>query len=606
MQPSRSDQGPDTPRSAARRITARELPRQGPWRVFLLVIPAAALATRRDQSIAALRLPPALPNQPGPGAARRRRLVESTVADARDRLLQETAEALVASLGLRSEVSPRLDILAEPPGEDLVLRVGVLETPVLEIPDPAGLRLERPALVPGPAEIEAELVIMAEDAATWEEQPPGTPAAPADILTCDIAATLAPQPNRIPQPGLLGAGAATSSGGAGRLPESWAFGDNGAGLWAEVLAVAPDAEPPHLRLRVHGRPAAEGQSYVTFHTHEAIPAEPGSTWSGSVWLRPVGVPVGLRGGKLRILGRDAAGRQLQRKDSALSGAAVSLPGGFGRVHVANSFGAPGTTWLVMVLLFDHAAGPLDFTFDLGAPRLVEGLDLAQDSAVPLPRFSGAGLRLRVGGPAGGVLPGVVPDPLGLGALVEGLRAGEVREVALRLPQELRDLALTGRSATVRLAAHGVLRRVVPSEATLAAGLGLLDLVALRAAAESRAAARLAAGAEARLRAMLLDWLDAAAADVALPAPLVAAELALIWPSLAAAGAPPTGEAAEAIARHSLRRRLATEALARRLGLPVEEPAAREAGRSPLPRRAALEARVLAAALALADGMAPPA
>lgn len=596
MTPLRSGTGEDTPRAAARGIAVRELPRQEAWRLFLLAIPAEALAARRERSIAALGLPPALPGQPGPGAARRRRLVEAAAADARDGLMQEVAGALMASLGLRPEVPPRLEILAEPPGGDLVLRLGVLETPVLEVPDPAGLRLARPALVPGPADIEAELAAMAEAAATWQEQPPGTPAAPGDILVCDILATLEPQASRIPQPGVLGAAA----GQPGCLPEGWAFGDNGAGLATEVRAVVATADPPHIRLRVYGTPRAEGQSYLAFHGHRDIPAKPGSVWSASVDLRPVGRPLGLRGGKLRLFSRGAAEQPLQRKDSALGGAIAPEPGGFGRVQVANSFGAPGTAWLVMVLLFDHAAGPVDFTFEIGAPRLVEGLDLAQDDPTPLPRFSGAGLRLAVGRPGGGAEPGTVPDPLGLGMLAEGLRPAEVRMRSLRLPEGLGDLGLAGRSALVQVTAAAVLRRVIPSQAALAEGLGLADAVALRAAARALAAGRLAARAEARLRADVLDWLDSIAAGLVLPAPLVAAELAAIWPGLVAAGAPPTGEAAAVVARRSLRRRLATEALARRLGLPIEPPPAGETPEAALARRAGLEARVLAAALARAE------
>lgn len=589
---------------------ARELPRQGPWRVFLLVIPGAVLAGRRVKRLAALPLPPEGSGRPGPDAARRRRLEEAVATESRDRLAEEATEALLRGLGLAPEVPPRTDILAEPPGAaDLLLRVGVLETPAIAAPDPAGL-VPDPDPAPAPAALAAaaaaELAAIAAEATAWREQPPGTPAAPGDVLVCDLAASLAPQVNRIPQPGLRGA----APGAPGRLPEGWTFGDNGAGLAMEVVAVSPgpgapglhppggeppEDAPPHLRLRVQGTPAADGQSFVIW---QPTAAEPGSTWVGSLALRPVGTPEGLRGGKLRLYSTARDGTRLQRKDAALAHAtAAAAPGGFGRLYVSSTFGAPDTAQLFMVLLIDHAAGRLDVTFDLAAPRLVEGLDLGQGTDVPLPRLSGAGLRLAVGEACAA---GLAPDPLGLGAAGAGMAAGEVREVALRLTEGIGDHALTGRTARIRLAARAVLRRETPDEKALAAALGLADVAALRAAARARALDRLAAAAAARRRAAVLERLEAAAAGVDLPGPLVAAELRAIWPGLVAGGLLPAREAAEAAARRSLRRRLATEALARRLGLAVPAAPPGEAPEAAAARRAALEASVVEAVLALPD------
>ncbi|WP_270939428.1 hypothetical protein, partial [Falsiroseomonas oryzae] len=178
--------------------------------------------------------------------------------------------------------------------------------PEVAPPDPAALRLERLVARPDPDEVERAMAALVATQAGWAEVPPGTPTAPGDIVVCDVAARLLPPENRIPQPGIAGATAGAPPGPLGRLPDGWAFGDNGAGLAAEVLAVEPEADPPHLRLRVHGTASQDGQSYVLFHAAGPIAAGPGATWVGSVAVRPVGAPTGLRGAKLRLEAQPAS------------------------------------------------------------------------------------------------------------------------------------------------------------------------------------------------------------------------------------------------------------------------------------------------------------
>jgi hypothetical protein len=550
-QPSQPPQG---------RFKARELPREGAWRVFLLDIPRDGILAERDRRLAAMALPPEDAGLPAQLAARRQRLAEAALGDACGRAAQAAAARLIASLRLRPEGTPRIETLATPPAEDLRLRVAIPVAPEVTPPDPAALVLER--LVADPDGVEPH------QGDAWAIQPPGTPAQQGDLLVCDIAATLDPQPNRIPQPGLLGARPGSITGAAtGRLPETWFFGDNGAGLSAEVLAIADEADPPHLRLRVHGTAPADGQSYVMFHDSRAIVAEPGSTWSGSLALRLAGpAPSGLRGGKLRIYSQPAeGGRTLQRKDAALfeATAAAAAPGGFGRVYVSNTLGVAQTGLLLMTVLFDHAAGPVDFTLEFGAPRLVEGLDLGQAGAAPLPRLSGRGQRIPLRADAA---------PPGLAPLLEGLCAGETREVGLPLRDGLGDRGLVGRRARLAIRAQAV----------------------LRPAASRDIAGDVAAHSDTLLQAHLRTALLDAAAEAEMPEPAILAELSAIWPRLVATvGKPPPPEAARAAALRSLRLRLVVEALAHRLG--IAEPGMG----TPAERRAALEAAVLAAVLARA-------
>lgn len=541
------------------RFAARELPREGSWRVFLLDIPRPGILAERDRRLAAMALPPEDAGLPAPLALRRQRLADAALGDACDRAGQAAAAQLIAGLQLRPEGTPRIETLAIPPSDDLRLRLAIPVAPEVTPPDPAALVLERLVAHPG--------AVAQPQGDAWASLSPDTPAEPGDLLVCDIAATLDPQPNRIPQPDLIGARPGSLTGaGTGSLPETWFFGDNGAGLSAEVLAVADQADPPHLCLRVHGTAPADGQSYVMFHDSRAIVAEPGSTWTGSLALRlACPTPIGLRGGKLRLYSQPAGeDRILQRKDAALFDAATgaATPGGFGRIYVSNSLGAPQTGLLLMTVLVDHAAGPVDFALELGAPRLVEGLDLGQTEALPLPRLSGRGQRIPLRADAA---------PRGLAPLLEGLRAGEMREVALPLRDGLGDRGLVGRRARLAIRAQAVLR---PVGSRIMAG----DLAALSETV-----------LQARLRAMLRD-----AAQAEMPEPAILGELSAIWPRLVTASAPPPApEAARAAALRSLRLRLVVEALARRLG--IAEPMTG----APTERRAALEAAVLAEVLARA-------
>ena len=593
--------GPPTRPAPSGRFVARELPPRPGWRLFLLSIARHEILAACDRRMAALALPPDEPGIPGPDAARRRRLEGATLADVQDRAAQDALRRLVSRLGIRPEGQPRTQFVHGPPAHDLVVQVAIPVAPEVTPPDPATIALERLVARPGPAEIAREVAALPGIRTAWVPQPPGTPAKRGDTVVCDAAATLEPQPNRIPQPGLAGA----EAGRPGRLPETWAFGDNGAGLSWEVAAVAPDADPPFVRLRVWGTAPADGQSYVMFHTSRAIRAEPGSTWVGSLALRPVGAPVGLRGGKLRIYSKPAEGdATLQRKDAALAGATVAAtaPGEFGRVYVSNTLGAPETSSLLMTVLFDHAAGPVEFGVDLALPRLVEGLDLDQGEAVPLPRLSGPGQRYELR---------TAVDPLGLTPHLLGIRAGEAREVALRLADGLGDRALVGRRARLALRATEVLRRTPPTPDTaLAQALGFADLAAMEAEVARRAERRCARQTETVLRARLEAALLAATEGLPLSEPAAQAELSAIWPALVAAagGTPPPPEAARAAALRSLRLRLVVEALARRLGIAEDPPSdppsdprsagpdAEEAPEARQARRARLRARVLAEVL----------
>jgi hypothetical protein len=365
---------------------------------------------------------------------------------------------------------------------------------------------------------------------------------------------LLPPVNRLPNPGLEG-------GAAGVLPDGWTYGHNGSGLVAEVLAVETAAAPPFLRLRLHGSAQKDGQTYVMFHREGAVPAAPGSTWAGSVALRQPSTPLGLRGGKLRLDTKPRSGKQtLRRRDSALS-----LGAGFARVFVSDTLAEAETGSVRLAVLFDHAAGPVDFTVDLALPRLVEGLDLGADQALPLPEFGGAGRRIET----------EAPDPLGLVPHLLGIAAEEAREATLALPATLDDRSLAGRTARFVARATAVLRRRVPAvDGALATAMGFDGLDALRDWAARRVAERQARLAALQARRAALDALLAAAPDMPLPGDAVRAEVAAIWPLLAAEaearGAAPDQAQAHALALRRVKLGLLLSALARRHGLVPSE------------------------------------
>ena len=543
----------------ARRATRfRELAPRGATRRFLLTVPHARVQQLRDRRLRELRLVPdteahdADPRR----AALNRRLLASVLDECRQAAARDAVAAVVRHLGLQPAGEPRLAILPTPAGGDLVLRAEIQAMPQPEPPDPATLRIERLVARPDPGEVERELAALC---AVWSDLPPGAGAGPGDVVVCDIAARLEPAANRLPNPTIADA----QAGAPGRLPRGWCFGNNGSGLACEVLEVAREAAPPHLRIRLHGTAAAEGQSYVMFHPEQGIPAVPGSSWAGSLSLRQAGPACGLRGGKLRIYTKPAeGGRTLRRKDCALPADSAL---GFARVYVSDSFAAPETAFLRMAMLFDHAAGPVDFAFDLALPRLVEGLDFGLETPLPLPLLSGQARRIEIGSG---------PDPAGLAPHLAGMRPGESRELLLRLPATIPDRTLAGQPASFAVRATAILRRRVPApDDALAAALGFASLAALRAHAAARVADRHAELARRQLRSAALDALLAAGGAFDLPEEALRGELAAIWPRLSAEaasrGEAPCEEEAKALAARNLRLRLLLRAVARRHGIAGE-------------------------------------
>ena len=560
----------DPPATPAR---ALELTAEGLRRRFLLVVPASRVAALHAVRLRELGLD-AAPEAPAPppGASAwapqvRARVAASALEDACRQAAQDALDSLLRRLPIRPWGSARFDILAGPPDGDLILRAEFWTMPDIAPPDPSALRVERLVAEPDPDEVDRALLALAASRGESVELAAGEPARPGDEVVCDVSARLLPAENRIPQAGVSGA----KTGTPGRLPDGWSFGDNGAGLSHEVLEVDAVADPPHIRLRVFGTTQAEGQSYVIFHAARAIPAGPGAMWVGSVAVRPVGEPAGLRASKLRLQSQPASGEgSLRRKDAALT---LRAAAGFVRCHVSDKLVEPDTAFLRMPLLFDHAAGAVDFSLDIAAPRLVEGLDLGQDAAVPLPEFSGRGQRFRIG---------EATDALGLAPHLAGIGAGESREVTLRLPRGIEDRALAGREALFAVRALAVRRRATAClDDALAAALGFAGLEAMRGFVAGRVAERHARLSEWQAQAALLDALVAAAGEIPLSEAAVRAEFAQFWTRLSRAAEsrnepPPSREKVLALVLRRLRIALLLGAVARRHGLAPDEAELRRA------------------------------
>ncbi|MGG5817493.1 hypothetical protein [Falsiroseomonas sp. HW251] len=557
-----------------------ELSPEGLRRRFILAVPPARLQHHRERRLAEMRLGPQSPSEAADPrlAAIRRRLEAAAGEEARQRAGAEAMEALIRRLGLQPAGPPRLDPLPTPAGGDLVLHAEVEAFALPDPPDPAALRIAPVLPAPDPGAVERALLALAESRAEWATLPEAEPAVPGDALLCDVDALLPPPANRLPGPGPAGAA-------PGALPEGWSFGNNNSGLAGEVVAVAPDAAPPHLALRLHGQASAAGQAFVMLHPPEAVAAEPGQTWAGSVALRLAGPAIGLRGCKLRLSTKPRRGKQtLERKDAALQ------PGpAFQRAYVSDTPGDPATGFVRLAVLLDHAAGPVDATIEIAAPRLTEGLDLGQDVPLPLPELSGRGLRLGPGG----------SDPAGLLGHLAGLAAGATRSLALPLPPTTADAALAGRVAQFEVRVAAVLRRRVPPlDDALARALGFDGLDALRASVARRIAARDDAQARIALRRAALDALLAAAPPIAVPEAALRDELAAIWPRLAAEaearGAPPPGQAAaHALAARRVRLGLLVRALAAKHAIAPDEEALRAAAEAmPGAKPEALHAQAL--------------
>jgi FKBP-type peptidyl-prolyl cis-trans isomerase (trigger factor) len=494
--------------------------REGASPGFAVRLPRAAFEAALEARLA--RLAPLAAPRAAEGesaAAAARRIFGAGVASA---LLEEASLACAATLarrlGLRAAGAPRIGAFARAPDGDIRFEVGFAPDdapgpgagPLIALP-PIG-PLERLVAEPGEAEIAAELQALAAARAEWEALPAGHAARPGDLVVCDVVAEL--PPNLLGNPAAAGAVA----GSPGRPPAGWDIVVT-EGLRLAILGRASEDGIPCLDLRVTGTPPGRGTFVVFLDRPNAVAARPGEAFSLSARWRLLAGAVPDRAACEAFLNQRSAAGTLRPVAGRLP---PPGPGPLAAQAWSRDLATDPTPEVAFVrpgLLIRLAAGttgPLDMTLRIGLPRLLRGGAAASAAPRPFPEGSARDVAIEVGGP--GFLPGLA-DGLG------GIRVGESRDIRAFFPLFGAPPGLAGRELRCAVRATALRRRVVPPvDEALAAACDFVGLDALRADVRSRLREAYAAMSDRRLRADLLARL-AAATDLPVPGPRIAAELA---------------------------------------------------------------------------------
>ncbi|MCY1253011.1 hypothetical protein D9M68_123220 [compost metagenome] len=97
------------------------------------------------------------------------------------------------------------------------------------------------------------------------------------------------------------------AGAPGTVPTNWALNLSG-GFTREVLGSGVEDGLPYVDYRITGTAASPTTIYAYFEAAGGLPtAAPGQIWTASIYMRTVGVPVGLTGVRIQVEERDGVG-----------------------------------------------------------------------------------------------------------------------------------------------------------------------------------------------------------------------------------------------------------------------------------------------------------
>lgn len=548
-----------------------EIPGEGLRRAFLVVIPAAGIAARCEERLAAIARTVAMPGfRPGrvPAAAVKDRYGAAVLAEVLERELRDSSRRVVTERGLVTAQDPRIEIRHFAEGADLAYRMDFEVMPEVPLPDLAALRLEKLAAEPTPEAVEQALLALATRHGRLVEVAP-RPAATGEVLICDVE-------GRIP-PDLLQNGAALGAraGRPGTAPLKWGL-DVSPGLVREIVGTGSVGTLPYFDLAVRGTARTGGFIRVFPGAAAGVPARPGQTLT--LCLRAEVVAGALpEGATVRLGFNERAGNAI------LKASRVAVEPGPGEMRATIALTGDPALGLVRPLLeigLPNGAA-VDLVLRVGPACLFEGAE--EPAAPPFDGGTMPGLALEVGG--GGPVPG-------LAAAIAGLAPGEGREVDIVYPLDHPVRELAGLRARFSVAATSLRvreRREVDEDLTGAAGVA--DLPTLRERVRESLRHNYALRSRRMLKRALLDAL-AAQVDFAVPQGLVAAEAGQVRQRILAdrrGGTPEPEEALSArcrtIAERRVRLRLLLTEIGRACGVqvPLEEMARairREAGRHP--------------------------
>jgi FKBP-type peptidyl-prolyl cis-trans isomerase (trigger factor) len=539
-----------------------EIVQDGLKRAYRVAIPAAHISGLRDSRLAEIaRTVPISGYRRGeaPWAAVVQRFGVSVLGEVLDQEVAAAVRRLIDDQALRPAQEPRIEVGRFTEGEAFEIRVALEQLPEVTLPDLAGLRLERLQARPSPAHLQQALARLAIRHGRLEDVPP-RPAAPGDVLVCDLDGTLPVD--------LLanGAGRGAQAGEPGLPPTEWSL-DTSPGLRRDIVGTGIENGLPTFDVRLRG--TAAGGAFLRIF---AAPPRGVATAAGQQLT--LCMRARLLDGTLPPGSDTRLGFNERSESDFLRGPRV--PTALGPAEMRACFQMvdnPALAYARPVLEIAIPKGAdVDVTLRIGPARVFQGAE-EPDGLI----FNGGSLRdqaVVVG--EGFIVPGLAPQ-------FEGLTPGETREMEALLPAEAVASEFAGRRVRYRVTARTLRqRRPLTDLDALAQAVGQADAAALEATVLRSLQQQYDRRARQRLKADLLDAF-VAATDFPVPESLTRAESAQVWERLQAERQAGPGEAADAghdeaslraecgaIAERRVRLRLLIAEAARVHGLSVSE------------------------------------
>jgi trigger factor len=172
---------------------------EGLKRAYAVVLPAAALAAKRDARLAEIGRELKLPGfRPGkvPAAIVKQRFGSSIMGEVLEKSLDEAARTLVTERGLKPALQPKVEIVNWSDGADLEFNLDVELLPEIALPDLKAIAIEKLVAAPAESEIEARLGEIAKRHRASEPVEEARPAATGDLLVVDFVGKIDGKPFR--------------------------------------------------------------------------------------------------------------------------------------------------------------------------------------------------------------------------------------------------------------------------------------------------------------------------------------------------------------------------------------------------------------------------
>ena len=494
-------------------MQVNELAHEGLKRAYSVTLPAGDIASSREKRLSEIAKTVSLPGfRPGkvPLSIVRQRYGTAVMGEVLEQSVGDASRKVVSDRGLKPALQPKIEVTNFPDGGDLEFRMELEVLPDVPMPDFAGIELERLRAEPSDDEVQKILETLATRNGELTDVSEARPVTKGDVMVCDFAGSVVPD--------LLTNGPALGAvpGIPGQAPRGWEVALS-AGLQSEIAAIGTEEALPYFDLRISGTANEAGWVQLFLEGAKGIAATPGAMQSLAVTTRvnAGSLPEGTQGKlgfnfySLRADGVDFL--DMQREGFDVTG---------GRSTLAFTFPNQAEIGACRPFIYLHgmpAGAAVEFTLRIGPARLIAGTE--EPAPVPFAGGSASDMPIEVGGP--GFIPGFTEQ-------MEGLSAGESRDIQVVFPLDYGSAELAGKRAVFSITGKKLQQRVPRAiDDELAKTVGQTDLAALQAQVREGLQREYDGLSRMRLKRALLDKL-ADQASFPVPDGMVDGEFSQIW------------------------------------------------------------------------------